>query len=120
MAQFEGSIRIRNHADKGIMLDIGTETSTLTAVDAVEILTTAVAAADQYKTGLDRWSFYIPEVAVKLPKGQAQMSVAQVKDALKNGNVPTLNKGKWGKPVLVVAQPVTSTVRASKFIADIA
>lgn len=120
-ATFEGTLRIRSHAEKGVMLDKGVETSTLTAADAVTVLSKAVAYADANKMGLDRWSFYIPEVSQKLAKDAKHVTVAQVKAALKAGNVPTIRTGNWGKPVMTIAHPVKQTsTKASKFGDDIA
>ena len=118
MAVYEGKIRIRRHPDKGIMLSPGVESSTLTAADAPEILIRMVAAAEQHKVGIDRWSLYIPEVALKMGKDEKQIPVAKVKAYLTTDREPVVTLGKFASPRMVLASPV-KVVKESKII-DIA
>jgi len=118
MALFEGKVRIRLHPAKGITLDRGIESSTLTAADAGQILDTMVAAADKHKVGIDRWSLYIPELAEKIAKDDKQLPVAKVKAYMDGTREPVLTVGKFATPRLVLASPV-KTVKQSKIV-DIA
>ena len=120
MRNFEGTLRIRLHADKGITLDRGVKESTLTAGDAAQIAVIMVEAAANNKVGIDRWSLYIPEVSEKLAKDDKQLPVAKVTAALKNpNNEVTISAAKFGLPRMVIAPKVTTVKKASKYI-DIA
>jgi hypothetical protein len=113
---YEGTFRIRHHADKGITLDRGISTSTLTAADADSALQLMLEHAANLKCGFDRWTLYIPGVNEKLSKDDKQISVAKVKAALKEaGNVVELHRGNFGVPKMVIAAPTTTTKRVSKF-----
>jgi hypothetical protein len=117
MRNYEGTVRVRNHADRGITLDKGVAGSTLTAADATKILEIMVKAADERKVGIDRWSLYIPSVNENV-KGE-QLATSAVKKALKDGAKPTLMAAKFGKPCIKLAtgQP---TAKSTKFGDDIA
>ena len=113
---YEGTFRIRHHADKGITLDRGIAASTLTAADADKALEVMLENATKLKCGFDRWTLYIPGVNEKLAKGDKQISVAKVKAALKeDGNVVELHRGKYGLPKMVISAPTVVTKRVSKF-----
>lgn len=115
MKVYNGTVRIRLHADKGITLDKGNESSTLTAADARIIADKMVEFATQHKCGIDRWCLYIPEVSEKLAKDDKQLPVAKVKAALKDANnVPVLRKGRFS-PRLDIAPEVKVTKRESKY-----
>lgn len=118
MRNFEGTVRVRIHPAKGLTLDKGVSGSTLTAADAGTILTTSLEAAARHKVQLDRWSFYIPGVNEKLGKTDS-LKISDVQAAVKAGKTPRVRLGKFGKPVLVLADEQTPTKRESKII-DIA
>lgn len=118
MAIYEGTVRIRLHPKKGITLDKGNDTSTLTAGDAEQILTTMVSAAKQHKVGIDRWSLYIPELAAKLAKDAAQIPPAKVESFMDGSKTAVVTTDKFGKPRLLLAAPI-KTVRKSAIV-DIA
>jgi hypothetical protein len=120
MRNFEGTLRVRLHADKGITLERGVKESTLTAADVGQIATIMVEAATKHKVGIDRWSLYIPEINEKLSKDDKTLPVAKVVAALNNpGNEVTLVAARFGLPKVVVAPKVTTIKKASKYI-DIA
>lgn len=116
MRDFEGTVRVRIHPTKGVMLDKGVAGSTLTAEDAGKILDLCMGAAKQHKVGFDRWSFYIPKVNEALPKG-ANLTLKDMEKA--KGKTPRLRLGKFAKPVLVLADEQAPTKRESTII-DIA
>ena len=120
MRNYEGTVRVRLHEARGVMLDKGIATSTLTAEDTVKLVTAMVEGAKTHKVGICRWSLYIPDVSEKLPKAQAQIPVKAVEAALKDGAEATLKAGKWGSPTLILAAPRAAAAKSSKFIADIA
>ena len=113
---YEGTYRIRFHADKGILLDKGAVDSTLTAADVDMALDKMLEAATKMKCGIDRWSLYIPEVSEKLTRDDKQLSVAKVKAALKEaGNTVEIHAAKFGKPRMVIGKPSAVTKRVSKY-----
>lgn len=118
MRNFEGTVRVRIHATKGLMLDKGVSGSTLTAADAEKILDMSLGAAAKHKVEFDRWSFYIPGVNEKLGKSD-NLTLKDVQTAAKAGKTPRVRLGKFGKPVLVLADEQAPTKRQSKII-DIA
>jgi hypothetical protein len=118
MATYEGTVRIRMHPDKGIILDRGIASSTLTAVDAPVIFQKMMESAEVYKTGIDRWSLYIPELAEKMAKSDKQIPVAKIKPFLDGTRAVTLTVGNYGSPRLVLASPV-KVLKTSKIV-DIA
>lgn len=120
MRNYEGTFRIRLHADKGITLDRGVSSSTLTAADVNKALELMLEHATKNKCGIDRWSLYIPEVSEKLSRDDKQLPVAKVKAAMKDpNNDVTLSAAKFGLPRINIAPKVTVTKRQSKFV-DIA
>jgi hypothetical protein len=99
-----------------IFLDRGNKTSTLTAQDAPEVLTQALAACKEHKAKLDRWTFYVPEIADKLPKTAKLLDPKAVAAIADRDDVEIkLTLGKFGKPRLVVAKPLAGK-RKSKFV----
>jgi hypothetical protein len=119
MRNFEGTVRVRIHPEKGVMLDKGVAGSTLTAADADKILALAIGAARQHKiTQFNRWSFYIPKVNEALPEGALHITLKDLENAK---GTARLRSGRWQMPVLVVADAAeqTPTARKSKII-DIA
>jgi hypothetical protein len=113
---YEGTFRIRHHADKGITLDRGIAGSTLTAADVNLAMDKMLEAASSLKCGFDRWTLYIPGVNEKLGKDDKQVSAAKVKAALKEaGNVVELHRGKYGIPKMVIGKETIVTKRVSKF-----
>ena len=119
MAIYEGKININcDPSGKGVYINRGNDEATLSASDAVAILDTMVKAADQHKCGIDRWSLYIPELAVKLAKDDKQLSVANVKAYMDGSREPVVTLGKFATPRMVLASPVKQ-VKQSKII-DIA
>jgi ribonuclease I len=120
MAAFEGTLKIRLHPVKGITLSKGDSNSTLTADDAASILKKMVSAAETHKVGIDRWSLYIPEVALSMTKDVKQLTLKQIKPFLEGTNhVPTVTQDRFKNPRLVLAAPMTVTKRKSNII-DIA
>jgi hypothetical protein len=117
MATFEGTVRIRLHPDKGITLDKGNSTSTLTAVDAPVIFGKMMEAAEKYGVGIDRWSLYIPEVATAMSDGK-QIPIGKIKPYLDGSRAVTLIVGNYGTPRLLLASPV-KVIKTSKIV-DIA
>jgi len=116
MRNFEGTLRIRLHADKGITLDRGVKDSTLTAADAAQIASIMVEAAAKHKAGIDRWSLYIPEVSEKLSHDDKQLPVSKVVAAMKDpNNDVTISAAKFGLPRMVIAPKVTTIKKASKY-----
>lgn len=118
MATFEGTVRIRLHPVKGIMLDRGAATSTLTAVDAPVIFGKMMEAADAHNVGIDRWSLFIPEIATAMAKSDKQIPIGKIKPLLDGSRAVTLTVGNYASPRLVLASPVR-TVKTSKIV-DIA
>jgi hypothetical protein len=118
MATFEGTVRIRLHPVKGIVIDRGTATSTLTAADAPVILGKMLDAAEAHGVGIDRWSLYIPEVATAMKKSEKQIPIGKIKPYLDGSRAVVLTAGNYGSPRLIVASPV-KTVKTSKIV-DIA
>jgi hypothetical protein len=119
MRNFEGTVRVRIHPSKGVMLDRGVAGSTLTAADAERIMALAREAGAKHKVWFDRWSFYIPTVNEKLAENE-NLSLKDIDDALKAGKTPRVKSHKkYAKPVLVLADDQAPTVRKSKII-DIA
>ena len=120
MRSYEGTFRIRLHADKGITVDRGVQGSKLTAADVNDAVQLMIEHATANKCGIDRWAMYIPGVNEKLSKDATQLTVASVKKAVKDPeNEVTLQAARWGKPRIVIAPKVTVTKRQSKFV-DIA
>lgn len=114
MRNFEGTVRVRVHPEKGVMLTPGVEGSTLTAADADKLLNVMLEGATKHKVGIDRWSLFAP--AITLPEGAKQVPAAEVVKLLKTGLKPRLRQGKWGKPCLVIAAEQESTKRKSSII----
>ena len=113
---YEGTFRIRHHADKGICIDRGAVDSTLTAADVDMALDKMLEAATKLKCGIDRWSLYIPEVSEKLSRDDKQISVAKVKAALvEAGNNVEIHADKFGKPRMVIGKPTMVTKRVTKY-----
>jgi hypothetical protein len=113
---YEGTFRIRYHADKGITLDRGNEQSTLTAADVNKAMEIMVDNATKLKCGFDRWSLYIPGVNETLGKDDKQLPLSKVKAALKEAdNVVELHRGKFAKPKMVIGKETIVTKRVSKF-----
>ena len=120
MRNYEGTLRIRLHADKGITLDRGVKDSTLTAADAAQIARIMVEAAAKHKVGIDRWSLYIPQVSEKLAKDDKQLPVSKVVAAMKDpNNDVTICAAKYGLPRINIAPKVTTVKKTSKYV-DIA
>lgn len=95
MPIYTDAVNIINHADKGIALTkarkSSPEAAKFTAESVEKITDLAIKAAVKHKTGLCRYSFYIPGVNEKLPKDARQIPVAKVKAALADSdNTPLL------------------------------
>jgi hypothetical protein len=117
MRNYEGTVRIIVHPVKGVQLTRGTAKSTLTAADVNQIASIMVEAAANNKVGIDRYSFYIPEVSQKLGVDDKQLPLSKAVAALKDtGNEVTLIAAKFGLPKLVVAPKVTTTKKKSNII----
>jgi hypothetical protein len=119
MRNFEGTVRVRIHPVKGLMLDKGVSGSTLTAADAAKVLSIALDAADKQKVGFDRWSFYLPGINEKLKKEVKTIPSKVVAEAVKEGAWPMIRAGKFSNPVMVIAKPTGEVKRESKIV-DIA
>jgi hypothetical protein len=114
---YEGTVRIIVHPVKGVQLTRGVKGSTLTAADADKIASLMVDAAKQHKVGIDRWSFYIPEVNQKLATDDKHVPLSKAQAAIKDdGYSVALGVGNWGSPKLIVAPKVTSTKKQSNII----
>ncbi len=114
---FVGSIRIRMHADKGVTLDRGIATSTLTAGDVDKILELSLEAATANKAGLDRWSFYVRGESENLKGDTIDPKV--VRKALASGLKPTLVAAKFGKPAVWIQPGLAPKAKTTKYV-DIA
>jgi hypothetical protein len=114
---FVGSIRIRMHADKGVTLDRGIATSTLTAGDVDKILELSLEAATANKAGLDRWSFYVRGESENLKGDTIDPKV--VRKALASGLKPTLVAAKFGKPAVWIQPDLAPKAKTTKYV-DIA
>ena len=120
MRSYEGTVRVRIHAERGLMLDKGVSGSTLTAKDGDKILSLAIDAAKENGCGFYRWSFYIPGVNEKLSDEQETLTLAQVVKAKQGMKLtPRIKPDKYGKPRMTLADPEPKTLKASKYI-DIA
>jgi len=111
MAKFEGNVDVIFHPEKGVSIQRGED---FNASEATELLETMISGAKDAKAGIDRWSLYIPEVSQTLARDAKQVPLAKVSKALKDGHEPTLTVGKWGKPRLVLAAPVTTKTSTRK------
>lgn len=80
-----------------------------TAEDAELCLTNIVEYAVPNKVNVNRWDFYIPDVNQLLPKDTKELPISKVTKAIKDGYVPTISAGKWGKPKMTIASPVKTT-----------
>ena len=111
MAKFEGNVDVIFHPEKGVSLQRGED---FNASESEEILETMISGAKSNKAGIDRWTLYIPEVSQTLARDSKQIPLAKVTKALKDGHEPTLTVGKWGKPRIVLAAPVTTKASTRK------
>lgn len=120
MAIYEGKVRIRLHPVKGIILDKGVPTSTLTADDAETIMLTMVEAAKANNCGIDKWSMFIPELAQSMTKSEVQIPVGKVLKYMDDAEMreAVIRTNKFGGPRLDYCS-VEKTLRKSK-IMDIA
>jgi hypothetical protein len=118
MRNFEGTVRVRIHPEKGIMLDKGISGSTLTAADAAKVLAIAIREAESRKVGLDRWSFYLPGESQKVPMSVKQIPLTLIVEAIRAGATPTIRKGPWNSPRMVIAKD--GEVKRESKIVDIA
>jgi hypothetical protein len=118
MAIYEGKVRIRLHPKKGVMLDKGVDGSSLTAADASSILTTMIEAATKHKTGIDRWSLYIPELALTMSKDAVQITPAKIKPYMDGSREAVMTSTKYGTPRLLYVSPEKSMRKSA--IIDIA
>ena len=120
MAIYEGKVRIRLHPVKGIFLDKGVPTSTLTADDAETIMLTMVEAAKANNCGIDKWSMFIPELAQSMTKAEVQIPVGKVLKYMDDAEMreAVIRTNKFGGPRLDYCS-VEKTLRKSK-IMDIA
>ena len=111
MPIYSGNVEIFKHDDKGIALRKARKSSPdaakFTAADISKITDLAVNAAIKHKTGLCRYSFYVPGVSEKLSKGAKQIPVTKVKAALADSeNTPLLlcQKKYRSNPQVVVGK----------------
>lgn len=81
-----------------------------TAADAELALSNIIDYASANKLSLNRWDFYIPDVNQTIAKDDKALPLAKVLKAIKDGYVPTIGLGKWGKPKMTIASPVKHTV----------
>lgn len=118
MATYEATLRVRlNPESATVFLDRGIKTSTLTASDAEEVLALALKSCKDHGARLDRWTFYVPGLNEKLKGAKDTLdpkAVAKVAD--EDGSEIRITLGKFGKPKMIIGQPLTPNKRKSKFI----
>ena len=84
-----------------------------TAETAGECLASAMAFCDANpNAGFNRWDFYIPNVNQTIERDSKVLHADHVADAVKRGDTPTVRAGKWGKPKMTIAGPVTQVKKA--------
>lgn len=95
-----GSVDIYVDTNKGVYLKKGTE---FEPHEAEDILAYMLDEAKTTKSGIDRWSVYIPDL--KVAEDAKTISANAVAGAFKkHGNVVLL-ANKFGKPLLMIAPP---------------
>ena len=123
MRNYEGTFRIRFNSEKpqrGVYIERGVSTSTLTAADVNRALELMMEHAAKNKCGIDRWSLYIPEINDNMKPEETQVPVSKVKAFLKDPSKEVrLVAANWGKPRINIVGKVTSTKKQSSII-DIA
>ena len=114
MPKFEGNLVVRatkSRPDLGVRL-IRDPKGTHNADDPQAILEAAKAAVKATGQDLDKWSFYLPGFNQKFPKTQKLVPNKLFEEAEKEGAVPHLVVGGFGKPKLKFSAPV-KTIKKS-------
>ena len=114
MAKFEGNVVVRvtkSRPDLGVRL-IRDPKGSHNADDPKAILEAAKAAVKATNQDLDKWSFYLPGFNEKFPKTQKLVPSKMFEESEKQGAVPRLTVGKFGKPKLTFSAPV-KTIKGS-------
>lgn len=109
---FEGRFDIRVNPTNNLIEFVTNRDGTgkYTADDAQQALANVIDYASANKLSLNRWDFYIPDVNQTIAKDSKALPLAKVTKAIKDGYVPTMGVGKWGKPKMTIASPVKHTV----------
>ena len=125
MRSFTGSFAIRHKvtkdADHGIMITVAPNFVEAAKVagkscdenaNLSEVLQRLIAAAASQKTGINKWSLYIPGVNETIPKGNHILPLSKVMAFLKSNEADkctlTLGMGKF-EPQLLLVGTVTGT-----------
>jgi len=114
MSKFEGSVTVRvtkSRPDLGVRL-IRDPNGKHSADDPQALLDAAKAAVKATGQDLDKWSFYLPGFNQKFDKAEKLVPKKLFEEAEKEGAVPRLVVGGFGKPKLYFAAPV-KTVKKS-------
>jgi len=109
---YEGTFNARVNPNTNLVELVASRDGTgkYNADDAELALSNIIDYASANKLSLNRWDFYIPEVNQTIAKDSKALPLTKVLKAIKDGYVPTIGVGKWGKPKMTIASPVKHTV----------